>query len=294
MSYKAIYPKNLAVVDNRESFSGGVCEPPGSQCQPHNRVHGDIHLARVKLEQQFQSTLDGVEDFQELETRVLALVQSLGFSDYALMQWGLSDAYGDKRQPRPLLTSFPSEVFLQSAIQLRSALAQVDHGHLVSLYHIEGSAGFSANGQWPKKWASYVLITGVGNYGYLIPEGTFGKKGRMALSVVSESMGSDEFRHHVEHQQLALNMLVEAAIGIGRQQFPEQFAARQSEIVISRRPLQLLRTIAERDMTLTQASEVLFISKDTANKHIAAAKQALGVATIAGAVLKAVQEGLIE
>ena len=117
----------------------------------------------------------------------------------------------------------------------------------------------------------------------------------MALSVMSEGLAADAFQHQVESCQLALDRLANAVDALGLHQFPDLFVAgdAKGDIDISKRPLQLLRTIAEKDMTLAQASEELFISRDTANKHIAAAKEALGVTTIAGAVLKAVEEGLV-
>jgi DNA-binding CsgD family transcriptional regulator len=57
--------------------------------------------------------------------------------------------------------------------------------------------------------------------------------------------------------------------------------------------LRLLSTMAQHDVSLAQAAENLCISLDTANKHMALAKQAMGTSSQANAVYLAVRKGLI-
>lgn len=64
--------------------------------------------------------------------------------------------------------------------------------------------------------------------------------------------------------------------------------------MITSKPLVLLDILAKKDLNLKQAAKELNITLNTANKHIASAKQALGVNTQAAAVYRAVKQGLIK
>ena len=66
---------------------------------------------------------------------------------------------------------------------------------------------------------------------------------------------------------------------------------RQSEL-IPNKPLELLKLIAS-DLTLSDAAEKMCITVGTAEQHMYAAKKALGAHTQAGAVVKAIKQGLI-
>ena len=59
------------------------------------------------------------------------------------------------------------------------------------------------------------------------------------------------------------------------------------------KPLQLLNLLAEEDVTLYEAADILRISVHTANKYVAKIKSDFGVLTLPAAVLYAVKEGLI-
>ncbi len=61
------------------------------------------------------------------------------------------------------------------------------------------------------------------------------------------------------------------------------------------KPLKLLSILAKDGLTLKESAQKLCIGVDTANKHVAAAKQSLGASTLANAVyLAATHDLLIE
>lgn len=62
--------------------------------------------------------------------------------------------------------------------------------------------------------------------------------------------------------------------------------------LIPNKPLELLRLIAS-DLTLTDAAAVMNIAVGTAEQHMYVAKKCLGAHTQAGAVVKAIKQGLI-
>ena len=66
------------------------------------------------------------------------------------------------------------------------------------------------------------------------------------------------------------------------------------KISLTPKQLQLLEWLAKHNGTLKNAADAMFISLDTANKHMAAIKAALGAKTQASAVYRGIVAGLIE
>ena len=90
--------------------------------------------------------------------------------------------------------------------------------------------------------------------------------------------------------------LAEAIDQISATNFPDFFTVKRRAVkdVVTPKPLRLLNTLAKQNITLKEAASKLCISQDTANKHIAAAKTALGANTQAAAVYLAIKAGLID
>ncbi len=129
---------------------------------------------------------------------------------------------------------------------------------------------------------------------YCIPVKAYDGNGRMALMVLSEGKEREEFRQIVEAKKSELRSLATAIDYIGSNKFPDSFCARDDEaFTISQRPLELLNTLAKENVSLKHAAKRMFISLDTANKHIASVKRALGANTQASAVYLAIKKGLI-
>ncbi len=100
----------------------------------------------------------------------------------------------------------------------------------------------------------------------------------------------------VADKRQSIDWLATTIEGVGINKFGELFRAGEGDkaIRINPRPLRLLNTLAKYDVTLQEAAQLLHLSTDTVNKHVAAAKAALGTTTIAGTIWKAVQKGLID
>jgi len=65
------------------------------------------------------------------------------------------------------------------------------------------------------------------------------------------------------------------------------------ELILVIKPLQLLNLLAEEDVTIYEAADILRISVHTANKYVAKIKSEFGVLTLPAAVLYAARQGLI-
>jgi DNA-binding NarL/FixJ family response regulator len=109
-------------------------------------------------------------------------------------------------------------------------------------------------------------------------------------------MKSSHFQRQIAKHEQDLNQLAQAIDYVGTRKFPESFlnSKENSQITVTPKPLQLLNTLAKDNITLKNAASQLSISLDTANKHIANIKRALGANTQAAAVYRAIKEELIE
>ena len=74
----------------------------------------------------------------------------------------------------------------------------------------------------------------------------------------------------------------------------QRFNHIKPENEIKPKALRLLSTMAKFDLSLAEAADDLCISLDTANKHMALAKKALGTGSQAHAVYLAIRKGLIQ
>ena len=101
--------------------------------------------------------------------------------------------------------------------------------------------------------------------------------------------------HYLHSEANPLLALGQAIDQVGRAKFKAQFhnLKHNPQIRIPARPLELLSFLMK-DLTLSEAAEILQISISTANQHIALAKKAFNTSTIHGALLCAIKEGLLE
>jgi hypothetical protein len=115
------------------------------------------------------------------------------------------------------------------------------------------------------------------------------------FSLYAKNCSRSEFFAKVEQYKPVLPFLIEAVTYFAFTLFPEQFLNKTpgDQQMITPKPLRLLRTIAQDGLMLKEAANKLCISLDTANKHVATAKQALGATTLANAVYLAMINGFL-
>lgn len=130
---------------------------------------------------------------------------------------------------------------------------------------------------------------------YCIPVKAHDGDGRVVLMVLAEGVGRQKFKELIENKKTELRALTTAIDYIGGNKYPEHFCSidDSSTNTISARPLELLNTLAKDNISLKHAAEKMFISLDTANKHMASVKRVLGANTQASAVYLALERGLI-
>lgn len=128
---------------------------------------------------------------------------------------------------------------------------------------------------------------------YLIP--IQGDGNHFLLSLTTNTKDICDFYNNVKTNEQKLDILAKLVLKIGRIKFDDIFqkAAHEPSYVIYPHPQKLLTTMMKDDLTLRQAAKKLGICIPTADKHIAAAKAAMGVKTTVAAAYQAVIRGLI-
>jgi DNA-binding CsgD family transcriptional regulator len=136
---------------------------------------------------------------------------------------------------------------------------------------------------------------GIENYGALgfTPSSSGGERARAIFSISAKGAPSDwvESKATANAEQLRRIALAVEYVGGLHHGMTLGGKSRGSQL-IPNKPLELLRLIAN-DFTLSDAAAEMNITKGTANQHMYIAKKCLGAHTQAGAVVKAIKQGLI-
>lgn len=120
--------------------------------------------------------------------------------------------------------------------------------------------------------------------------------GNVMFSVSQRGLNPTELAQKVASCGPALQLLCEAIDYVLNKKFSDYIEKKQlelPEIVITPKPLRVLETLANYDLTIAQIADKLCIGTVTASKHLETARRALGVKTNHGAIKKAVALGLI-
>jgi predicted DNA-binding protein (UPF0251 family) len=279
---------------------------------PNSTSNADSHVKRSDILAESGATLsDSIreielyvgllesEDFADFMKRVLGKINSLGFSDYTFARLHtLGDAEAPLgTAPQELLELYFKEGFAEHDLVLDYGLANNTTPIFQSTVaeHIN-SAPFVTE----TFLRNQEILRLNQNFGrldyYVIPIQAHDGSDNILFSITSKDMNPVDFQNRIKQCAPLLQLLGKAIDYIGLCKFPD-FFLRDNEnrkILIHPRPLMLLNTLAKENLSLNQAAEKMCISIDTVNKHVAAAKKALGAKTIANAVYRAVKEGLID
>ncbi|TQV69861.1 hypothetical protein FKG94_22170 [Exilibacterium tricleocarpae] len=260
-----------------------------------NDEEDEALFAQLQMERKLYRLLNSCDTREAMARQVTGILTHLGFAEYSFVRLDVlqRDEGNQALMPKMILSSHGGEKFESGGMILQATADDPRARHLSMLYHF--IASLPANGL-ENRGGRYMLIISAGDAGCYITHSGTPKKGRYLSICSPEDRAEDIFRQHVANNQQTLDLLVNSIEGVGIKKFPQVFEANKKSTAakINPRPLRLLNTLAKKDVTLRQAADLLHLSTDTINKHVAAAKTALGTTTIAGTVWKAIKEGLID
>ena len=119
-------------------------------------------------------------------------------------------------------------------------------------------------------------------------------KHNFIISILSKDVEREDFKNEIELRYDFIHLLFEIITNICCSSFSKIFFGAKSHSLVTHKQGQLINYLGKEDLTLKLAADRMHISLDTANKHIAAAKESLGLKTIPGLVYWGIKEGIID
>lgn len=255
-------------------------------------------FTRLKLERRIYRALMGCTDPQDFSAAICDLIRQLGFTDYSLFGLFPTNNPGGLAGWRPglVLASYDTQARAQSPVMFQAVPNSVRNRHLSMLYHCV--ADLPADGDFLRPGiVQYVLLTGarMAEY-YIAPCGFPQHSCRISARAGAQAGKRTNNPLHSESPLHPADILANTIEVIGKEVCPDLFqrAEDENKPSLSPRARRLLNTMAHQDVNLRGAANMLGLSTDTINKHMAAAKAALGTNTIAGTLWAAAKKGLID
>lgn len=250
--------------------------------------------AALEIASGYFAELGRSEDIEALHHNISTIVNRLGFSDYAYIQLIRDDI------PQPEFCSLPTGLthayfdnyLYQHDLSLQKAASASEPFFYSTLHNYLSTAPFSNHMTLGMK-RLYALNKSYGYYDYYYVTSLTPKTPAM-LSITKRGLSSVEFRQHVIGCELTLSLLCEAIGHTIATRFPESIYKKRTRIPINPKPLRVLDTMANSDLTIEQIADKLSISAVTANQHLKTVRTTLGTKTNHAAIKRAVLENLIE
>ncbi len=243
----------------------------------------------------FLAQLSDCSNLKQFKHKIQTMVSQLGFTDFSFTV--------NSDQSTKCLTTLPDKVRHH---YLKSHLAECDL--LMEHAQVDGTPLFQSTlddyiAQCPFSSARldrnrkyFDLLAGLGYHdGYCVPYTDMAPTHKALFIIFSRGSERAEFREKLKHFEVVIPFLAEAIAYFGFKLFSDYFLNKSGprELSVTPKPLKLLSILAKDGLSLKESAHKLCISVDTANKHVAAAKQSLGASTLANAIYLAMAHGLL-
>jgi predicted DNA-binding protein (UPF0251 family) len=280
-------------MDNRKAHSKSVDTPETVIKTSEGEYSSTAFEIRCHQE------LSKARDLPELKHKILGFISALGFTDFSFGRMATKNPSVGMvlmTTPNELTEHYRHSNVWQHDLMLQHARASQNPIFLSTIDDYVANAPFKTEGILSnRETRTLVRSHGFEDY-YAAPLKSTNGNGNVLLAATSKSIPRWRFKELVGTNKQAFTILGRAIDYIGIRKFPNLFLddTESREILITPRPLLLLKTMATENLTLNGAAQRLGMSRSMANKHIAAARQAFDANTNASALYRAMQEGFIE
>ncbi|TQV69865.1 hypothetical protein FKG94_22190 [Exilibacterium tricleocarpae] len=236
------------------------------------------------------------KDPRDLHNQVLEVIGKIGFSDYGFVRMAPSDLESPLlTNPHDQVKSYFEEGYYEHDFMVRYVSQNIRPIFISKVYGVAYDAPYDID----LFRANQKIFELNQSYGYLdyycIPMMSCRGKAKVMLTVSQRGISSLDFQVNITRHKPTLHVLCEAIDHVTSTKFPNEFSVGEEcePVKINPKPLLVLNTLANNDMTMSAVAEKLCISTITANQHIAAVRRALDTKTTVGAIKKAIKLGLI-
>ncbi|MDG1814327.1 MAG: autoinducer binding domain-containing protein [Porticoccaceae bacterium] len=258
---------------------------------------GPLQSQTSPIEFGYYAELACSRDVLDFKTRIGAVVDRLGFSDFAFVRLASRDADFSMLMSTPstLLDSYCQEGLYENDMMFSYAKSKVSPIYRSTLDHYLGQSPVDTNMTRTME-EIYKLNKSLGYYDYYhIPSEAMDGDGKVMFSVTLRGCSPLEFKCRIQGCESTLRLLSDAIDLVATRKFAHIFVNAKDKpiIAITPKPLLVLETLANNDFTVAQIADHLNISPVTVSKHLETARKALGVRTNHAAIKKAFVNDLI-
>lgn len=250
-----------------------------------------------EFEMGFLHELSKSKDPFDLKKRILKLVRRLGFSDYGFIHIENSSETGGLllTNPSAQLKSYYDGGFHEHDLMMSYVNSNTSPIFLSQVYDFVTDAEYDVE-LFARNREIYRLNQSYGYFDYYtIPMLSCNDNGKVLFTITQKNLNSIEFQTKITPFKSTLRLLAEVIDHICATKFHDFFVGQEIPLTnIRSRPLQVLDTLANKDISIKQVADELNISVYTVNQHLAAARKAFAAKTTIGAIRNAVLAGLID
>ena len=255
-------------------------------------------INKSSLKYDFSSELRRVKNIDDFKHRILRVINRLGFSDFS---FGLVDRDWEHEDDQTI-SSYPEEyqrIYKEEQLYMYDMLIEYarESNHPVftsQVYDYYCNAPFNTEVTCINR-AIRQLHHSLGFFeNYAMPMIAQNGKDKLLLTLSQQGMATIAFQTKINSMSTSLRLLSHAINDVCSAKFPTLFEQPISQVVdIAPKPLRVLATLANEDLSITEVAKKLCISPITAHQHIASARRALNKNTNIGAIKEAIELGLI-
>ncbi len=256
--------------------------------------------AMLSSEYGYYFELSSATDVGDFKRRIDNIVKRLGFGDYAFVR------LASVEDSRELISITPDLITTYDAAGLWEYDLALKHS-IDDTRPIFRSAINEHVFQSPVELGEYSRCMHEANelnksFGYYdfynTPIEARNGNGHVVLAVTLKGLSPTVLKRKVQQCMSDLQLLCEAIDFVSTRKFADELLGREDQesriIKINSRPLEVLDMLANKDLNITEVAAEMGISKNTANRHLHAARKAFGVRTNYAAIKKSILNRLIE
>ena len=250
------------------------------------------------MEQSFYRRLSRCRTVETFSRRITEAIKDLAYSNYSFI--GLSQADNPSGKPALvptiLLASYATQAGQHSAVMFQAAADSLRRSHLSMCYHFV--ANLAADSEFIQTGKDrYLLIVDKGGTSYyLAPCGVPALSCQVSISIPGKADNGVINAAGLADRQHPIDVIADVIAVLLRKTVPALYQVwrHDGRRQLTPQPRRLLNTMAHSDVNLRGAADILCLSTNTVSKHMAVAKSALGMTTIAGTLWAAAKNGIIE
>ena len=232
-------------------------------------------------------------DIHSFKQHIKNIITDLGFSDYSFIQLARPDIYQPDLStlPKEMMSQYCNEALYTHDMTLRKALNASECFYRSTLDDYIDHAPFNS-AMTEAMNTIQKLNQQYGFYDYYhVPVKQY--EVPVLLLVTMRGITPVEFRDKTRGKETSLQILCKAIHSVLHKRFPSNCYSTRNFISINPKPLRVLSTLANNDLTIEHVARKLNISVVTANQHLKTVRASLGVKTNYAAVKRTILAGLI-